>query len=140
MATSPILHEMRNIDYAKCLYTNVTTGKHRALCVGFMSVNSMSLIFDAKGQHNDYFNKVGESLENKTLLVLNDPELKGIGRGGSLQSAGYVMVLLDWQWQSRTARSFFVAHAGQMGMNPNDSCAQQRLTQYFTTNQNEQWE
>ena len=130
MATGLILYE----------YTNATTGKHRALCVSFMSVNSMSLVVDAKGQHNDYFNKGGESLENKILLVLNDPELKGIGRGGSLQSAGYVMALLDWQCQSRTVRSFFVAHADQIGMNPNDSCAQQRLTQYVSTNQNGPWE
>ena len=69
MATGPILHVMRNINYAKCLHTNVTTGKHRALYVDFMSVNSMYLIVDANGQHNDYFNKGGKSLENKIIFI-----------------------------------------------------------------------
>ena len=50
------------------------------------------------------------------------------------------MALLDWQWQTRTARSFFVAHADEMGMNASDHGAQRRLTQYFETNPNIPWE
>ena len=140
VATGPILHEMKNVNYARYIYKNVKLGNYRAMCIGFISVNSMSLIVDAKGQHNDYFNKGGESFENKILFVVKDSKLRGIGRGGSLESNVYVMALLDWQWQKRTARSFFVAHANEMGMNASDHGAQRRLTQYFETNPNNPWE
>ena len=86
---------MKNVNYARYIYKNVKLGNYRAMCIGFMSVNSMSLIVDAKGQHNKYFNKGGESLENKILFVVKDSKLRGIGRGGSLESNVYVMTLLD---------------------------------------------
>ena len=59
VVTGTILHKMKNIQYARCLYTNVKIDKYRDMCVGFMSANSMSLIVDAKGQHNDCFNQGG---------------------------------------------------------------------------------
>ena len=62
---------------------------------------------------------------------MKDPKLRGTGRVGSLESNVYVMALLGWQWQTRTARSFAVAHATEMGMNTSEHGAQRHLTQYL---------
>jgi hypothetical protein len=61
-----------------------------------MSVNSMTLVAHAVGQHFDYFHKGGESLENKILFVV--PSIKNsLGRGGSFIGRQFVFALLDWQ-------------------------------------------
>jgi hypothetical protein len=61
--------------------------------------------------------KRGESIENKILFVL--PSMETLhGRGGSFQKTEYVFALLDWQYQSRSIRSFYVNHANDMGIGP----------------------
>ncbi len=94
------------------------------------------MIVDPKGQHNDYFNKNGESLENKILFTLRHVA-SSIGRGGSLRHGLHVFALLDWTWQSRGARAFYVAHADEMGIGPaQPRDAQTRLDDFFATNPN----
>ena len=139
VAAGPIEHEMLNVEYARNVF-EITGGSYRAFCKAFMSVNSMSLVAHPVGQHYDYFNKGGESLENKILFVV--PSIKySLGRGGSFIGRQFVFALLDWKYESLTHRRFYVTHADDMGMGPvQPRNAQQLLTEYFTTQPNgEQW-
>ena len=131
VATGPIEHECRNIDYARSIFE--LTGSYRSFLKAFTSVNSMSLIAWAVCQHNDHFNAGGESLENKILFVV--PSIKdSIGRGGSFLGRHFVFALLDWRYESRTWRKFYVTHADDMGIGPvQPRGAQTLLTNHFTT-------
>ena len=138
IATGPIKYELRNIEYARQAY-ELTNKSYMAFCKAFISVNSMSLIAWQVGEHNDHFNKKGESLENKVTFVV--PSITdSIGRGGSLIENQFVFALLDWQYAARTARQYYVTHSVDMGLGPPRATgAQRHLDQYFTTADGADW-
>lgn len=130
LAVGPIAGELDNIEYSREIYE--LTGSYRSFVKAFMSVNSMSLIAWPVGQHNDHFNKGGESLENKITFTLPRGPKGDVGRGGSLFHDQFVFALLDWQWQERSARQFYVTHADDMGIGPaQPRDAEQHLTNFF---------
>jgi len=130
----PIAYELKNVDYARKFFSR--TGSFKAFVKAFMNVNSMSLVAYPVGLHHDHFNAGGESLENKITFVLKD--CNGLmGRGGSLFNNQCVFALLDWQYEKRSARRFYVTHAEEMGLGaPLSQGAPKILQDYFTTNVN----
>ena len=137
IATGPIKFELRNIEYARQTF-QLTNNSYTALCKAFISVNSMSLTWQV-GEHNDHFNKKGESLENKVTFVV--PSITdGIGRGGSLVDNQFVFELLDWQYAARTVRQYYVTNSVDMGLGPpRASGAQRHLDEFFATANGAAW-
>ena len=128
----PIIYELKNIEYARKFFSR--TGSFKAFVKAFMNVNSMSLVAYPVGLHHDHFNAGGESLENKITFVLKD--CNGLtGRGGSLWNNEFVFALLDWRYEKRSARRFYVTHAEEMGMSSIASHGAAKILQdYFTNN------
>lgn len=128
-ATEAIRTELESIKYARQVFG--IKGSYSAFCRAFLTCNSVSLVAYPVGQHNDHFNKNGESLENKILFCL--PSSDGNhGRGGALVGDKYVFALLDWRYQSKTCRRFYVTHANDMGIGPvQPTGSQQRLENFF---------
>ena len=130
----PIIYEMKNIDYARKFFSR--TKSFKAFVKAFMNVNSMSLVAYPVGLHHDHFNAGGESLENKITFVLKDCN-GSTGRGGSLFNNAFVFALLDWHYETRSARRFNVTHAEEMGLGPIASHGAPKILQdYFTTDIN----
>ena len=127
-------YELRYIEYARKFYLHKKSFK--AFVKAFMNVNSMSLVAYPVGQHHDHFNAGGESLVNKITFVHNG--LKGsTGQGGSLFNHGFVFALLDWRYERRTARRWYVTHVEEMGLGLSEPHgAQQILDRCFATADN----
>ena len=53
------------------------------------------------------------------------------GRGGSFPKTEYVFALLDWQYQSRSIRSFYVNHANDMGIGPPSATGSRQSLEHF---------
>ena len=69
VAQGPIVQEWENIEHSRLIFN--ITGSYRSFCKVFISVNSMSIVAWPVGQHNNHFNKDGESLENKITFVVH---------------------------------------------------------------------
>ena len=130
----PISYELKNIDYARKFFAR--TRSFKAFVKAFMNVNSMSLVAYPVGLHHDHFNAGGESLENKITFVLKG--CNGLtGRGGSLFNNEFVFAFLDWCYEKRSARRFYVTHAEEMGLGSISSHGAGKILQdYFTNNVN----
>lgn len=126
--------ELESIEYARTAFK--INQSYAEMCKAYLSCNSMSIVAWPVAQHVDYFNKKGESIENKLLLVMDS--IKGdVGRGGALVKDKFVYALLDWSHVSRSARRFLDTHSQEMGLGvPAPSNAQRVLTDYFQTNPN----
>ena len=130
----PIIHELGNIEYAGKFFGH--TKSFKAFVKAFMNVNSMSLVAYPVGQHNDHFNAGGESLENNITFVMKG-NTRSTGRGGSLFDHGFVFALLDWCYEKRSARRWYVTHAEEMGLGPPVAQgAQWIMNEYFATAEN----
>ncbi len=127
-AVGAINSELMSIEYSRRVFE--TSGSYAAMVRAHLLCNSMSLVTWSVGQHNDQFNKKGESIENKILFVL--PSMETLpGRGGSFPKTEYVFALLDWQYQSRSVRSFYVNHANDMGIGPPSVTGSRQSLEYF---------
>jgi len=120
--------ELASISYARKIFH--LTESYSAMCKNYLACNSMSVVAWPVWQHHDHFHKHGEAIENKMLFVIKSISNR-LGRGGSLKKE-FVFGLLDWSYQTRSARDFYTANAVAIGLGqPEPRHAEQRLAGYF---------
>ncbi len=107
IATGPIQSEMDKIKEARLAF-NKCNGSISVCLDAFNSFNSASLVTHPVGLHNDTFRSQAESIENKMLITVNDPNITG--QGGSWfrkhNQESKVVAILDWDGGSRNRRCY----------------------------------
>lgn len=110
IAISPIQTEMAKISEARLVFKKCN-GSISMCLNAFNSFNSASLVTHPVGLHNDTFQSLAESIENKMLITVNDCSITGQG-GGPFQhnQESKVIAILDWDGGSRNQWCYVAAN------------------------------